>query len=97
MGINKKTKLDMVDFTKLILAFMVMAIHTYLFGEYIYPFVRLAVPAFFIFTGYFTFRKIDCETEKKIQNNIFKITLKRYIILYMVWFIIRACEKISVN
>lgn len=67
---------------------MVMAIHTYLLGEYIYPFARLAVPAFFIFTGYFTFRKIDGEADKKIQNNIFRIILKRYIILYMVWFII---------
>lgn len=88
MEINRKSRLDMVDLTKLILAFMVVAIHTYLLGEYIYPFVRLAVPAFFIFTGYFTFRKIDFETDKKVQNNIFQMTLKRYIILYMVWFII---------
>lgn len=88
MEINKKPKLDMVDLTKLILAFMVVAIHTYLLGEYIYPFVRLAVPTFFVFTGYFTFRKIDFETDKKIQKNIFRITLKRYIILYMVWFMI---------
>lgn len=79
---------DSLDFLKLILSFMVAAIHSGLFFEHIYPAARLAVPAFFTLTGYFAFGKIDHAASPELKKEILKKTIRRNLGLYFSWTIL---------
>lgn len=83
-----KNNYDLIDLIKLISAYAVVAIHAELLGDFIYPYVRLAVPIFFICTGYFTFIKLDSISTKKEKIATYKKTVKRYLALYLFWFTI---------
>ena len=67
---------------------MIVAIHTGFIDQYIYPTVRLAVPLFFIFSGFFAFSKIDSAKNLSAQKSILKNTISRYLKLYLFWFIV---------
>ena len=79
---NQKRRLDGIDLFKFILAFFVIAIHAYK-TENMASFIfvdgicRVAVPFYFIVSGYFCFRK------KNIEGY-----LKSIITLYLVWTVI---------
>lgn len=83
---DKKTSLDMIDLIKLISAYAVVAIHSEFMGNLIYPYARLAVPIFFICTGYFAFTKLDSIVSKNEKIYTYKKIIKRYLLLYLFWF-----------
>lgn len=86
--IEKPKNNDLLDLVKLILSFMIVAVHTKLFDPYLYPWLRLAVPLFFVISSYLFFSKINL-----CQNSSEKLTaLKHFVLrnlkLYAFWFIV---------
>lgn len=85
---KQKQSSDCIDLVKLVLAVMVVAIHTLPFlntrmSLVVWPWARVAVPLFFVISSYFYFSKnIDCPT-----NGIPKL-LKRIGRLYVFWFLL---------
>ena len=80
---------DLLDVIKFILSFMIVAIHTNLFPSVLYPWLRLAVPMFFLISSFLFFKKVNrCEkaTEK---NKALKSFVIRNVILYAFWFIVQ--------
>ncbi len=83
-----------IDIAKYVSALLVVAIHTYPFLEisetfntlFIAIVCRLAVPFFFICSGYFLFRKLN-GTHKQNLNRL-KRYISRLIRLYLVWTVI---------
>ena len=82
-----------LDFTKAVLALLVTALHTFLntpnprLYPLLNPLTRMAVPTFFILSGYFFFRKIN--KVDSVERKIVLInTEKRYVALYGFWFIL---------
>ncbi len=83
-----------IDIAKYISALLVVCIHTYPFFEvsetlntyWIQTICRMAVPFFFVTSGYFFFRKWSEHHEENIQN------LKKYIVrllkIYLIWTVI---------
>lgn len=78
---------DCVDAAKLILSLFVVAIHTKPFHSALFPVARLAVPVFFIFTGFFSFVKIGSTPLSQQKKTLWDIE-KRYLKLYLFWFIV---------
>ena len=86
MNTNKNPKINSINYMKLICAFLVIAIHTHPFEDInkilYYSFsevlVRIAVPFFFVSSGYF-YIKNKCNFSKYI---------KRLLIVYISWSII---------
>ena len=87
-SIAKKQNNDLLDLLKFILSFVIVAIHTQLFDPYLYPWLRLAVPLFFIVSSYLFFSKINACT----SNNEKLIALKNFVLrnlkLYAFWFVV---------
>jgi len=69
------------DLTKFVLSFFVVAIHTELFGEYIYPIVRIAVPLYFIISSYIFFENLKGKDSKEKNQILKKIYKKKFIAL----------------
>ena len=65
---------------KAILAVMVIAIHSHLGGIYLYPWLRLAVPSFFLMSSYFFFSKYRRGGVKSFSTRLFG--------LYAAWFVV---------
>lgn len=90
------------DLIKGTMALFVIAIHTLLLnpntkiGILIIPLVRTAVPVFFLFSGYFFFRRMDKIPVTKKTSFLLK-NLKRYLQLYLIWFIITLPVTIKVR
>ena len=82
---KSKTNYDIFDITKLILSFMVVAIHVELYPMVLYPWLRLAVPLFFIISSFILFMKLQRSPDK---NNIVKEYIIRLLKLYCFWFIL---------
>jgi len=89
---TKNTKYyGMIDVLRLVFAIMVVSIHTMAFQSInenlriatSMGIARLAVPFFFVVTGYFLYDRINLENEPKS-------TLKRLLILYVSWVLIEA-------
>ncbi len=85
MSTENRTSNSVFDIVKLILALMVAAIHASLFPEVLYPWLRIAVPLFFILSSYFLFLKVNASADKRS-------VIKRYIVrnlrLYAFYFIL---------
>lgn len=63
-----KTNIDIFDLTKLILSIMIVLIHTLVYSEceFIYPWVRVAIPLFFMISSYLLeYRVLLNETNKR--------------------------------
>ena len=76
------------DIVKFIMALMVVAIHSSLFPMVLYPWLRLAVPMFFIISSYFFFGSLcKLETDKDKNRRWWKY-VKRNLILYGFWFVL---------
>ena len=83
-----KKPIDGVDFLKLLLSFVIVAIHSEFLSCVIFPLARLAVPTFFVLSGYFAFVKINSQqTSQQKQSTLWKI-VKRYLQLYLFWLIV---------
>ena len=70
---------NLFDIAKFILSVMVVAIHTSFYPEYLYPWLRLAVPLFFVISGYLFFTKSGGG-----KLNLYKF-VNRVIVLYIFW------------
>lgn len=81
-----KDNKDVLDVTKLILSLMVVAIHTVLYPEFLYPWLRLAVPLFFIISSYLLFDKIN-KSSKSDEKIIIKNHTIRLLKFYFFWLI----------
>ena len=76
------------DIVKFIMALMIVAIHSNLFPMVLYPWLRLAVPMFFIISSYFFFGNLrKLETDKEKKQRLYKY-VKRNLILYAFWFVV---------
>lgn len=75
------------DILKFILSVCVVAIHTDLFPQILFPWLRIAVPLFFIITGMFLFEKLHGETEQKKRMKIVSRFVQRNLKLYFFWFL----------
>lgn len=78
---------DIFDLAKIILALMVVTIHTGLLPGVVYPWVRVAVPLFFMISSYLLFSKIN-NSPQKDKRSILKKSLKRQLLLYLLWTLI---------
>ncbi|MBQ4551720.1 MAG: acyltransferase family protein [Clostridia bacterium] len=78
---------DCIDAVKLLMALFVVAIHTNLFNGALFPTIRLAVPVFFILTGFFSFSKITAAPVAERKTVLWNIE-KRYLQLYLFWFVV---------
>lgn len=85
---TQSNRLAILDVAKYILSFMVVAIHAQLFPMVLYPWLRIAVPLFFIISSYLFWgkvNKIELSTDKNKQ-------MKKYVIrnlkLYLFYFVV---------
>ena len=76
-----------VDWMKLILSVFVVAIHAELPLGIFSPFLRTAVPLFFLVSGYFYFRKVRAATTENTHTEILFRFWKRNMTLYAFWFV----------
>ena len=85
---EKRKSNDIIDLVKLVLSFAVVALHANLFDPYLYPWLRLAVPLFFMISSYFFFDKIKgCRSTKERFCVLGDFAL-RNLKLYAFWFVV---------
>lgn len=77
---------DILDISKFILAIFIIAIHTSLLPSFLYPWLRLAIPLFFIISSYLLHLKIK-DSNKIEKKSFIKKYIKRNLTLYLFWFI----------
>ncbi len=75
------------DILKIVLSLFVVAIHSNLLIHVLSPWIRIAVPLFFIMSGYFFFSKLNCASNYSQQKTFLKNFIIRNILLYAFWFI----------
>ena len=68
---------------------MIVAIHTGLFPTVLYPWLRAAVPLFFLLSSYLLFSRLNAAKEEDKQS-IFIRFIKKNLCFYLFWFIILA-------
>lgn len=83
---EKMKKYDSLDLLKFIMSIMVVAIHTQLFPMILYPWLRLAVPLFFITSSFLLYNKI--KNNKNQEKEIIKNYVIRQLKFYLFWLII---------
>lgn len=99
---NKNAYNEGFDLVKSIMALFVIAIHTLLLssstkiGLMLLPLVRTAVPVFFLFSGYFFFKKMD-KIPATEQLPFLKRNIIRYLQLYVIWFVITFPVTVEVR
>lgn len=76
------------DILKFIMSVFVVATHTGLFAPHLTPLVRLAVPVFFVLSGYFFFSKINSFDAPNDKRAYLKKSVKHNLQLYSFWFIV---------
>ncbi len=81
------------DILKLCLSFFIVAIHTNLWPMALYPWLRVAVPVFFILSGYFLFSKLNTQPREN-HKAIMRSFVLRNVRLYVFWFLI--CLPVTV-
>ena len=79
-------KYDVLDLTKFILSFFVLAIHAYIFPHILYPWLRIAVPMYFVMSSFFLFSKIRITGEES-RKAIVRNYITRQMKFYLFWFI----------
>lgn len=77
---------NIFDLMKIILCLMIVAIHTKLLPFILYPWIRLAVPLFFVISSYLLSIKI-ISSPKQQKNEIIKHYIIRLIKLYLFWLV----------
>ena len=81
------------DILKLCLSLCIVAIHTNLWPMALYPWLRIAVPVFFMLSGYFLFSKLNTQP-RECHKAIIKAFVIRNVLLYVFWFLI--CLPVTV-
>lgn len=78
---------DILDLLKLILSLFVVCIHTRLLPAVFHPWVRTAVPLFFLMSAYFFFHKLKSLKEED-RSGYLKKYVKRNLLLYLFYFVL---------
>lgn len=81
----KKTNSN-YDIAKVILCIMIVCLHCSLFPKILFPWLRIAVPLFFMISSYFFFSKVQNEEQNK--DLLLKKYVNRNIKLYIFWLIL---------
>ncbi len=84
---SAKTK-HSADILKFIMSVFVVATHSGLFAPHLTPLVRLAVPVFFVLSGYFFFSKINFLHDLGDKKAYLKKSVKHNLQLYAFWFVV---------
>ncbi len=84
----ERKNLDSADVLKYIMSIFIVATHSSLFEGYITPLVRLAVPAFFMISGYFFFGRINRCDSKIAKRAYLKKSVTHNLKMYLFWFIL---------
>lgn len=85
---NQIKSIDAADILKFIMSVLVVATHTGLFAPHLTPIVRLAVPVFFVLSGYFFFSKINASDTPEKKRLYLRKSVKHNLQLYIFWFIV---------
>lgn len=87
----KRKSYDSFDLFKFIAAIMVVSVHTRFLGDsrfhWLHPWCRIAIPVFFMISGFLFFSKYDSLPEGEKNAYLWKF-IKRDLLLYLFWFII---------
>lgn len=75
------------DLVKFILSLFIVAIHTSLYPDYLYPWLRIAVPLFFMISSYMFFQRIHHLDKNEKISQLVKY-VKRNLILYLFYFVL---------
>lgn len=75
------------DTLKVVMALLIVVLHTKLFPNVFIPVVRIAVPVFFIMSAFFFFRKIYSMDSMRQKTDVWIHFLKRSAWLYLFWFV----------
>lgn len=87
--LNTKARYNSVyDVVKFVLAIAIIAIHSNLLPNILYPWLRLAVPIFFMLSSFLFFSKINTIPEPKSQRSALLRFVLRNLKLYLFWFIV---------
>ncbi|MBR6091167.1 MAG: hypothetical protein IKP86_14610 [Anaerolineaceae bacterium] len=82
---------DSFDLFKFVVSFVVMIVHTRIFGEsrfhLLHPWCRIAIPVYFMISSFLFFSKYDRLPEQE-KNPYLRKFVKRDLILYLFWFIV---------
>lgn len=85
---NNNQRIAGLEALKTLCAFMVVSLHARSFiGSYIYPVCIIAVPIFFMISGYFLLHDIGDNTEQRLKRNFYKC-IKLYLLsftVYLIW------------
>lgn len=82
---HKKASDSRYDLLKFLLAMMIVALHTRLWPSVLLPWLRVAVPLFFMVSGYFFFHKIDKLGSTREQWAAMGHFAVRSAKLYLIW------------
>ena len=83
-----KSNIDVFDITKFLLSLTIIALHSQLFNPFLFPYLRIAVPVFFILTGYLSFAKLDRISGYSNRKEHLIHIIKRYFKLYLFWLVV---------
>ena len=88
---------DKYDLLKMVLAFLIVILHTSMTPEWGIPVVRMAVPLFFMLTAFFFFRKYDNEKDKNKRHDILLRFQKRNLYLYLFWLVVLLLPTLALR
>lgn len=83
----QSTTKNSADILKFIMSVFVVATHTSLLSPYLTPLWRLAVPVFFVLSGYFFFSKVNTLEKEGDKLAYLKKSIKHNLQLYFFWFV----------
>ena len=82
---------DSFDLFKIIISFVVMIVHTRIFGDsrfhWLHPWCRIAIPVYFMISSFLFFSKYDRLPDDE-KNSYLRKFVKRDLTLYLFWFIV---------
>lgn len=85
------------DVLKFVLALLIVALHTQLFPGIMKPWVRIAVPLFFMVSSFFFFRKVNKCTDAAEARGVLAHFVKRSGMLYLFWFAVLLIPTIGIR
>lgn len=99
---NAKKRIDSIDIAKGFLCIAVMCIHVNPFPDKIkygiYPISRVAVPVFFLFTGYLFFSRYNRMDRTDVRRKqLFRKQMKRLLVMYFAWLLILLVPTLEVR
>lgn len=87
---------DILDFTKYVLSIMIVAIHADIFPTMLYPWLRLAIPLFFIISSFLLYDKVN-HSAREERGIIIRKYIIRQLKLYLFWFVVLLPVTIEVR